>query len=96
MDKAVIQAAADEAVKLVKETLTSLTQSHSGVKTEADEPKAIRLFFPTGIELVYFKLNFGKDIDITIAIGGEKAKYPGAGTTDTRTLLVTNEPPAAA
>jgi hypothetical protein len=36
------------------------------------------LFFPNGIELLYVKLAFGKDIDITIAIAGEKAKYPGA------------------
>jgi hypothetical protein len=36
------------------------------------------LFFPGGTELLYFKLTFGKDIEITIAIAGEKAKYPGA------------------
>jgi hypothetical protein len=90
MDEQIIQGAADEAAKLVKETLTALTQSHSAINT-VDDPKDTRLFFPHGIELIYFKLNFGKDIDVTIAIGGEKAKYPGAGVAGAETLVVTNK-----
>jgi hypothetical protein len=77
MDAALITTARNEASKLVKETLASLAQpgaASGGGAKDATEP---RLFFPTGIELLYFKLAFGKEIDITIAIAGEKAKYPG-------------------
>jgi hypothetical protein len=77
MDAALIKTARDEASKLVRDTLASLAQAgapNGAVAKDSTEP---RLFFPTGIELLYFKLAFGKEIDITISIAGEKAKYPG-------------------
>jgi hypothetical protein len=95
MDNAVIQGAADEAAKLVKETLASLTQAHSSINADTEDPKPPRLFFPFGIELIHFKLSFGNNINITIAIAGDKAKYPGAGAAEASALIVTNEQPTA-
>ena len=77
MDAALITTARDEASKLVKDTLASLANPWGAKGGGTRESAEQRLFFPTGIELLYFKLAFGKDIDITIAIAGEKAKYPG-------------------
>jgi hypothetical protein len=96
MDKSIKQDAAEEAAKLIKETLASLTQAHTNAKSESDDPKPPRLFLTNGIELIHFKLNFGKDVEITVAIAGEKAKYPGARTSDMNALVVTNEAPSAA
>lgn len=96
MNNSVMQGAADEAAKLIKDTLASLIQAHASTKSEGDDPKPPRLFFPNGIELIHFKLNFGKDMDITVAIAGEKARYPGAGASDISALLATNDPPSAA
>ena len=81
MDASLIQSARDEASKLVKDTLASLAQAQTGHGEEARDTTEPRLFFPNGIELVYFKLGFGNEINITIAIAGEKAKYPGASAT---------------
>ena len=77
MDAALIKSARDEASKLISGTLASLSSAQGGKGAEPTDPTKPRLFFPNGIELLYFKLTFGKDIDITIAIAGEKAKYPG-------------------
>jgi hypothetical protein len=68
--------ARDEASKLVNDTLASLAKPGGANAEGAKKSTDPRLFLPTGIELLYFKLTFGKDIDIAIA--GEKAKYPGA------------------
>lgn len=64
-----------EAISIIEKTLNALATAHGTAQTTSGGTES-RLFFPNGIELVYFKLNLGKDIDIQIALAGEKAKYP--------------------
>lgn len=85
MNDVKIQGVADEAAMLVEKTLDSLAKAQVAAAALAQRPAP--LFFPNGIELLYFKLTFGKEIDLTIAIAGEKAKYPGAPVTGNAILV---------
>jgi hypothetical protein len=71
----------DEVAKIIEKTFQALTTAKAAVAPVAGEPGP-RILFPNGVELLYFKLAIGKDIDVTIAIAGEKAKYPGGQTSE--------------
>ena len=73
------ESTSDEVAKIIEKTFVALTNAKTAVAPAAGEPGP-RIFFPNGVELLYFKIAIGKDIDVTIAIAGEKAKYPGGQT----------------
>ena len=74
---------ADEAGKLIEKTLSNLAAKYGETK-QADGAGA-RLLFPNGIELIYVKFRVGNDVELTLAVSGEKAKYPSG-------LIAQNEP----
>lgn len=75
MTKAKESEVADEVVSLVARCLEKVTQANMAVAHEVGDPPA-RLFFPSGIELIYVKFQIGRTADVTFALAGPNAKYP--------------------
>ena len=79
----------DEVAQIIEKTFVALTSAKTALTPAAGEPGP-RILFPNGVELLYFKVAIGKDIDVTIAIAGEKAKYP-SGQALERSVAVSSD-----
>ena len=90
MPEEIYKNVAQEATTLIQKTLDKLA-SAGGALVSKEGDGGVRLFFPEGIELIYVHFKVGTTVDLTVAIAGEKAKYPdpahpGINSTDARTL----------
>lgn len=75
MTDEVYKGVAQEAGNLIQNALEKLTAANN-VATTREAPQGSRLFFDSGVELIYLQFNVGTNISLTVAIAGEKAKYP--------------------